>query len=133
MREIKFRAWDYNDEKVIPWESIRIEKDENETNLSVVVFDGSVGDHYDDFPIMQYTGLKDSKGVEIYEGDILRCYHWTNGFVFYLDGSYHVSSDQVSLDYENHTTYDHLNSDLIADNTLIVIGNIYDNPELLND
>ncbi|HLG26724.1 MAG TPA: YopX family protein [Paenisporosarcina sp.] len=118
MRVIKFRAWDYNNEKVIPWENIRIEKDENEINLSVVVFDGSVGDHYDDFPIMQYTGLEDKNNKEIYEGDIIS-YWWSRrnkGAVYFENGCYMVDG--------------YLLKDCPDDTE--VIGNIYENLELLN-
>lgn len=138
MREIKFRAWDYNNERIIPWEKLRIEKDEDENTFSVVVFDGEVGDYFDDFPVMQYTGLKDKNGKEIYEGDILT----SDQYPYQDDGEYNY---HLVVEYIENGFCGVMNcvngvkrgiSHGIAELLEItyqfeVIGNIYENPELL--
>lgn len=61
--------------------------------------------------VMQYTGLKDRNGVEIYDGDIVE---WGNDViehVFFDDGSFVTESSLI-------------------DSCMLVIGNIYQNPEL---
>ena len=129
MREIKFRAWDYNNEKIIPWENIRVEKDESETNMSVIVFDGSVGDHFDDFPIMQYTGIDSEDELEIFEGDIVKQEETLfgvvdtdlefTGVVKMLEGCWVIDNGKDSVYLWSETACNQ------------IIGNIYENPELL--
>jgi uncharacterized phage protein (TIGR01671 family) len=131
MREIKFRGYDGMD--WIYGSAIEYIK---EVDFWYIIEEGSPDD---DWVIVnrvgQYTGLKDQNGKEIYEGDILQCHHNTNGSVFFHDGAFRLSSDQCETVLEDIQTYDDhddLNFYLIEDNNLVVIGNIYDNPELLN-
>lgn len=56
-REIRFRVWDAISKKIHPYSIVK--------NNALVEFEL---DHYS---LMQYTGLKDKNGVEIYEGDVV--------------------------------------------------------------
>ncbi|MDC0751793.1 YopX family protein [Enterococcus innesii] len=78
----------------------------------------------DDVIIMQSTGLKDKNGVEIFEGDIVRWHDvvtWDYSVTF-KDGVFCISDDPSSNFY-------HLKEDI--NGKFEVIGNIYENPELL--
>lgn len=117
MREIKFRAW----EKDAMRYDVQKDWSSHGNSFGHVLQDkGTV--------VMQFTGLKDKNGKEIYEGDILQ--HEPDGnmphhyIVVYWDGV--MAAYYVKFQNSNGT-------DLLEGYTKRhkIIGNIYENPELL--
>jgi len=113
MREIKFRAWRNSEEK-FEKEMVYFELLDNDENY---VMGGFIRDKD---PIMQFTGLKDKNGKEIYEGDV-------------RNGVQEVTIVKMPEIYERNPEYFTSNEDMIREEKWEVIGNIYENPELLKE
>ncbi len=130
MREIKFRVWQ-NDRKIK-----RMIYPKDLCDYAVLQFSGQPNNsmrpsffcNYHSyippiiFVIMQYTGLKDKDSKDIYEGDILRHNLWGISQIIWGHGMFRGISS-------NHDV-------TLADHQLQrsrVIGNIYENPELLKE
>jgi uncharacterized phage protein (TIGR01671 family) len=89
--------------------------------------------------VMQYTGLKDKNGKEIYEGDIVKIHNYPDEFkrqeapkdfnVFEVKWNQYVWSFSNESIYTPMSTY---HERTMTDYEIEVIGNIYENPELLN-
>lgn len=111
MREIKFRVWD---EKEMLYES----------NSSL--FDRECDGSGIDYQLMQYTGLKDKNGREIYEGDIVKEKGSGNEVIGLVDPFNQLfNTETVAL--AGYLYY--LSKEKID---IEIIGNIYSNPELLH-
>ena len=121
----KLRAWDKQDERM---------------SYGVVeYFDDSINyrfDHFctgadEDVEFMQSTGIKDKNGVEIYEGDVI---NYRNSFRNPMTGSGSLSINRdFKIIFENGE-FKAKGFDIRLKNILSyseVIGNIYENPELL--
>lgn len=140
-RDIKFRIYDTDEKEMFYQEDIDYIDINNE--IAYINQDGGGYDYLIDFvcgdgKLMQYTGSKDIKGIEVYEGDIIpfhldsnvkgvvkfgeytdwNCKRPTQHIGFYVDFTgEHKRINRKDLGYWVEVSY--------------VIGNIYDNPELL--
>lgn len=131
-RKIKFRVWSKNRKKMF-----EVQKHSFKTGKSMAY---GFNMEHDFGELMQYTGLKDKNGKEIYEGDIVK----------------HIPLNSERLKELGMKWYDHLKvewgaysdgeyvmnvetwmigiyplSEVLLDEKVEVIGNIYENPELL--
>lgn len=128
-REIKFRAWNLATEEMITNETIFIYADG-----SIEVGGYTTNDENDSaIVIMQFTGLTDRKGKEIYESDIVQRYSaQTNGARLSKHGIRVIKwrADSINIVGWNIGRGRRPNT---GDNLryIEVVGNIYENPELL--
>ncbi|MBM7108389.1 YopX family protein [Brevibacillus laterosporus] len=125
MREIKFRIWDKANEIII-----------QDDGHFYITADGDVIGVNDDLDIsesvilMQYTGLHDKNGKEIYEGDIVtgkRDSHWHGGYDR-VRGTAYFSDSHLAFRVDGSG-----GGWLHNVEKMEVIGNIYENPELLEE
>jgi uncharacterized phage protein (TIGR01671 family) len=122
MREIKFRAWIKGHTKLF---NIVVEPHMTE-EFDFVAFDGEYfvpeGVGIYNMEIMQYTGLKDKNGKEIYEGDIINLSSWEPSvyLVAWDRGAFYMA--KKNLEEVGDIKYVESGE---------IIGNIYENPELL--
>ena len=124
-REIKYRAWLKEEEKMVnvslmslteKWIGYHIFYEEEKKKK----FEFSDSEN---FELMQYTGIKDKNDVEIYEGDLVKILDNVNETIC-----------EVRFEYGGHILKNRdLREELLylEERFMEVVGNIYENPELL--
>lgn len=131
---IKFRVWDKEENKMHKVKTIEFSRRGARIIHLAEVNSNGKGDHkrwHSSVELMQSTGLKDKNGVEIYEGDIVelkypydkriktkRSIVWDR-----YKACFGISMKETTERYELYR--------ITAENYLAVIGNVHQNPELL--
>lgn len=119
-REIKFRAWDKKNNKML-----------GVSEIGNLMF--AYGENYDhitkyEADIMQFTGLLDKNGKEIYEGDIVNCNLPKADWTLEENKKFAVQWSDILLGFTNGS-----HGFLYEYSDFEVIGNIYENPELITN
>lgn len=140
MRELKFRAWN-NDIKVMDYGNGEL-CGYNEFDLSpTATVNDIINQNYPELEWMQYTGIKDKNGKEIYEGDILyggEDYYKMYGNVVVGIGDCYTYDEENELTITCYGVYIKLKDGSKVNmtqeemNLFEVIENIYENQELLD-
>ena len=116
MKEIKFRVWD-NDLEIMSYSDAEIFITFSDDGICIGY---EIDDEIDDYELMQYIGLKDKNGEEIYEGDIVKFFEYK-----VIDNI--VLPEEIVIIKDIREGCDALRPSQYME----VIGNIYENPELL--
>lgn len=136
MREIKFRAWDKEDKIMLGADFSELYEEyitstgrvlEEQVDIGIGYSDVYLVDISDKRILLQYTGLKDKNGKEIFEGDIVNISDHPFGKNIEINGNYEISYNDAM--------------ELCAGSWILhrmlpwceVIGNKFEHPHLLDD
>ncbi|MCY7468123.1 YopX family protein [Bacillus safensis] len=126
MREIKFRVWDENVQEMVYEVGLTPE------GIPYSIPDyAEASDQFDYYPSchkMQFTGLRDRNGDEIYEGDFVKIISAYNGQEIIATVRYENSLASFVFETGEDQGYSRIDASFKG---IEVIGNIYQNPDLL--
>ena len=126
----KFRVWNEKTESFIDYGDLMLDLKNGK------VYSGDVGipeytiDVTNQVILMQYTGCRDKNGIEIYEGDIIKDKYDKTWLVQWYVGAFVITNKIPDSDGQT-TTYSHFSNVSNHHFYFEVIGNIWENPELL--
>lgn len=122
MREILFRGKDFSGALNSSWIFGSLDTTENE--YTIMIYPDRFGNKcrifIDPKTVGQYTGLTDKNGKKIFEGDIVKYRNSSPCKIDYIDSQFVMMWKNFYRNFER-----------VYDDEIEVIGNIYDNPELL--
>jgi len=129
MKNLKFRAWDIYfkkmfDVKRLEWLS--------SGDMNVVLNDKEES-YSDGCELMQFTGLLDKQGKEIYEGDIVKCEYQEGVAIVKFGKGYQGEPADGMYPYWGWYVDGWFDQYAFNGDEVEVIGNIYENPELLEE
>ena len=138
--KIKFRVWDKRNNRMIMPRKFATIKPVIDFNGNLGVMDTYKNYHWhgivpeDEYELMLFTGILDKNDIEIYEGDILKD---TDNEIYYVDfirGCFYLRTNYKSFHHLGWAEWLPMcEIDRLANPTEFeVIGNIYENPELLS-
>lgn len=122
MREIKFRAFDELNKEMRYSDKHDGEFYMNLKGLLYMYGIPKTDNYYKNYNVMQFTGLKDKNGIDIYEGDIVNSNYFKNGIVVFWRYGWHFNTGKDCHHSFNTSTH-----------SFEIIGNIYEHPNLLNN
>lgn len=121
MRELKFRAWDKKKKVMFPVNGLQFNFSGVKMVRTYAIADNLKSSQ--NVEVLQYTGLKDKNGKEIYEWDVLL-----------IEGkTIRTVESTMSWDWGGATVYGWIIGTDNPEQASEVIGNIYENPELLKN
>ena len=133
MREIKFRAWDK--EQKVMYEVKKVDFSEQKVFCKQYYLNDW---KFSEIELMQYTGLKDKNNKEIFEDDIVKIEDYYEnvriGIIAFDSGTYKLQNLGQNFYYQfgSDGEYDWESIENVDEDNIEILGNIYENPELLD-
>lgn len=131
MRDIKFRCWDTENKEMLEVQELDYEDSYNGQPMTRTTM---YSDYFDteDMILMQYVGLKDKNGKEIYEGDIVK-FRFKDDREEFPDLIGYIEYQTTFTAFRIMSNQGSFKIDITEIKSIEVIGNIYKNPELLEE
>jgi uncharacterized phage protein (TIGR01671 family) len=127
-REIKFRGWGIHVKRWIFGDLLHTDKEDGRAIQYYDEEDGWMCDDVNEKTVGQFTGLNDKEGHPIYEGDIIKGPHDYRHVIQYFAPEARFTANLIGFECFDHCG---INQKWIDECAKVVIGNIFDTPELL--